>query len=107
MKTTEFQILRIIYNKSTFSQRMISKELNISLGKINYCLKQLVKKGFVKISNFSQSKSRSKYLYILTPKGISEKTRITMIFMKNKIKEYEDLKKELTRSSRIINKHKN
>tara|TARA_B100001057_G_C22866179_1_gene956565 strand:- start:75 stop:389 length:315 start_codon:yes stop_codon:yes gene_type:complete len=95
MNLTEFEILRKIYNKADSSQRKLSKELNISLGKINYCLNALKEKGYVKISNFKKSKTKSKYLYVLTPKGISEKTRITLIFMKNKMKEYDELKEEL------------
>ncbi len=95
MNLTEFEILRKIYSKADSSQRKLSKDLNISLGKINYCLNALKEKGYVKISNFKKSKSKSKYLYVLTPKGISEKTRITLVFMKNKMREYDELKKEL------------
>ena len=98
MNLTEFEILRKIYNKADSSQRKLSKELNISLGKINYCLNALKEKGYVKISNFKKSKTKSKYLYVLTPKGISEKTRITILFMRNKMKEYDELKKELKES---------
>ena len=95
MNITEFEILRKIYNKADSSQRKLSKELNISLGKINYCLNALKEKGYVKISNFKKSKTKSKYFYVLTPKGISEKTRITVLFMRNKMKEFDELKKEL------------
>ena len=98
MNSTEFEILRKIFNRSTSSQRKLSKELNTSLGKINYCLNALIDKGFVKISNFKKSKTKTKYLYVLTPKGISEKTRITLLFMKNKMKEYDELKKELKKT---------
>lgn len=99
MNSTEFEILRKIFNRSASSQRKLSKELNTSLGKINYCLNALIDKGFVKISNFKKSKTKTKYLYVLTPKGISEKTRITILFMKNKMKEYDELKKELKKTS--------
>ena len=98
MNSTEFEIFRKIFNRSTSSQRKLSKELNTSLGKINYCLNALIDKGFVKISNFKKSKTKTKYLYVLTPKGISEKTRITLLFMKNKMKEYDELKKELKKT---------
>ncbi len=104
MNLTEFEILRKIYNKADSSQRKLSKELNISLGKINYCLNALKEKGYVKISNFKKSKTKSKYLYVLTPKGISEKTRITLIFMKNKMKEYDELKEELKKTPKITKK---
>ena len=104
MNISEFEILRRIYNKADSSQRKLSKELNISLGKINYCLNALKEKGYVKISNFKKSKTKSKYLYVLTPKGISEKTKITLIFMKNKMKEYDELKKELKKTSKNTKK---
>ena len=65
------------------------------MGKLNYCIKALKKKGLVKISNFEKNPNKLKYIYILTPRGISQKTRLTINFMKAKIKEYENLKKEL------------
>ena len=99
MNISEFEILRRIYNKADSSQRKLSKELNISLGKINYCLNALKEKGYVKISNFKKSKTKSKYLYVLTPKGISEKTRATLRFMKLKMKEYDELRKENEKKS--------
>ena len=77
------------------TQREIAKELNLSLGKINYCLQELKKKGLIKMSNFSKSKNKIKYIYVLTPKGIAEKSKITLRFLKEKMKEYEDLKKEI------------
>ena len=95
MDDTEFEILRKISKKAMSSQRRLSKELGTSLGKINYCLKALTDKGLVKISNFKNSKDKTKYFYILTPKGVSEKTKITVKFMKRKMQEYDELKKEL------------
>ena len=95
MDDTEFEILRKISKKAVSSQRRLSKELGTSLGKINYCLKALTNKGLVKISNFKSSEDKTKYFYILTPKGISEKTKITVSFMKRKMQEYDELKKEL------------
>ena len=73
----------------------LSNELDISLGKINYCLKALKTKGLIKIKNFKKNKNKIGYLYYLTPKGIAEKTNITIRFMKLKMKEYDELKKEL------------
>tara|TARA_Y200000002_G_scaffold328120_1_gene291587 strand:+ start:262 stop:555 length:294 start_codon:yes stop_codon:yes gene_type:complete len=90
-----FEILRKIHNNPIATQRQIAKELNFSLGKINYCLQALKKKGLIKISNFNKSKNKIKYIYVLTPKGITEKTNITLRFLKEKIKEYEELKKEI------------
>lgn len=104
MNITEFEILRKIYNKSASSQRKLSKELDTSLGKVNYCLNALIQKGYVKIANFKKSENKTKYLYVLTPKGISEKTRVTLLFMKNKIKEYDELKKELKKNQKSSKK---
>ena len=69
--------------------------LGFSLGKLNYCLRALKNKGYVKIKNFRQNPNKLNYVYILTPKGISQKTHLTMSFMKKKIQEYDELKKEL------------
>ena len=74
-----------------YSQRKLAGELGFSLGKLNYCLKALKDKGLVKINNFQANKSN--YFYILTPSGIKEKTKLTLNFMKRKMKEYEELKK--------------
>ena len=90
-----FEILRKLEKNPILTQREIAKELNFSLGKINYCLQELKKRGLIKISNFSKSKNKIKYIYVLTPKGIEEKSKITLRFLKEKMKEYEDLKKEI------------
>ena len=90
-----FEILRKLEKNPILTQREIAKELNFSLGKINYCLQELKKMGLIKISNFSKSKNKIKYIYVLTPKGIAEKSKITLRFLKEKMKEYEDLKKEI------------
>ena len=88
-------ILRIIKNKPESSQRELADELGFSLGKLNYCLKAHKAKGLVKINNFKKNPYKLNYIYVLTPKGISEKTRLTINFMKRKIKEYDELKKDL------------
>ena len=90
-----FEILRKLEKNPILTQREIAKELNFSLGKINYCLQELKKRGLIKMSNFSKSKNKIKYIYVLTPKGIAEKSKITLRFLKEKMKEYEDLKKEI------------
>jgi len=73
----------------------LSKELGLSLGKVNYCLKSIIGKGFVKIDNFKNSRNKSQYSYLLTPKGIEEKARLTVEFLKIKTQEYENLKDEI------------
>ena len=91
-----FHILRRIKKKSNLSQRELAKELGFSLGKLNYCLKALKKKGLVKIKNFKKKKNKIQYLqYIITPKGVALRTKLTINFMKKKLKEYDELKKEL------------
>ncbi len=91
----EFNLLRKIAKKPDANQRELASELNMSLGKLNYVLKELKKKGLVKINNFKKNPKKTGYLYFLTPKGVAEKTKITIKFMKDKMQEYEDLKNEL------------
>jgi len=89
-------LLREIQKKPDASQRDLAKDLGFSLGKLNYCIKELNKKGLVKLKNFRNQSNKIKYLrYVVTPKGIAERTKLTINFMKRKIKEYDELKKEL------------
>ena len=98
-----FEVLRKIHKNPDASQRKMAEELGFSLGKLNYCLKSLKSKGLVKINNFSKQKNKINYIqYILTAKGISERTKLTINFMKRKMKEYDDLKKELEQMWAII-----
>ena len=90
-----FEVLRKIQKKPNSSQRQLAKELDFSLGKLNYCLKALQSKGFVKMKNFSKNPNKLNYFYILTPKGLAEKTKLTLNFMKRKMEEYDELKKEI------------
>ena len=90
-----FETLRTIKNKPNSTQRELAEELGFSLGKLNYCLRALKDKGFVKIENFAKNPNKLNYIYVLTPKGISEKTKLTINIMKRKMKEYDELKKEL------------
>ena len=93
-----YEVLRRIQKRPKASQRELAEELGFSLGKLNYCLKALQKKGLVKIKNFQEQSNKISYLrYVITPKGISERTRLTIDFMKRKMKEYDELKKELKR----------
>ena len=90
-----FAILRTISKKSKLSQRLMAQELGLSLGKLNYCIKELKKKGLIKMRNFKKNKKKTNYFYILTPKGIASKTNLTINFMKRKMKEYDELKSEI------------
>ena len=87
----EFEILRRIAKNPNSSQRELSKELGYSLGKLNYCLKALQKKGLIKIKNFKKNKKKINYIYILTPQGISVKAKLAINFMKRMMKEYDSL----------------
>ena len=105
-----FNTLRKIQSKPNSSQRKLADELGFSLGKLNYCLKALKQKGLVKINNFKKNKNKLSYAYILTPSGISQKTKITLNFMKIKMQEYDELKqknqqkmKELQEQASIAN----
>ena len=91
----QFDVLRKVSKNPKTTQRKLSNELDLSLGKINYCLKALIDKGLIKIKNFSKNNNKISYVYILTPKGIKAKTRLTLNFMKKKMREYEELKREI------------
>ena len=94
-KEEHLKLLKKIEKDPNTSQRDLSIDLNMGLGKINYCIKALKKKGLIKIGNFKKNKNKFKYIYVLTPRGIVEKAKITLKFMKIKMKEYDELKKEL------------
>ncbi len=97
-KQDHFEVLRKIQKKPISSQRELAEELGFSLGKLNYCLKALQKKGLVKLQNFQKRSNKISYLrYVITPRGISERTKLTINFMKKKMQEYAELKKELGR----------
>ena len=90
-----FEVLRKVKKSPNSNQRELAKDLGFSLGKLNYCLRELKAKGLIKISNFKKNPKKLNYIYVLTPKGIAEKTKLTIRFMKRKIAEYDELKKEL------------
>lgn len=92
---TDLAVLRYLENKQTISQRELSNDLGISLGKINFILKALIKKGIVKAKNFKNNNNKSVYAYYLTAEGLNEKAKLTLEFFKRKNTEYNKLKKEL------------
>ncbi len=91
----EYEALKIIEKNPHFTQREVASELGLSLGKTNYVIRELIKKGWVKLQNFSKSKTKSGYLYILTPSGFKNKTILAKDFLKTKIMDFELLKKEI------------
>ena len=96
-KDIYLDLLRKLELNPKYTQRELSKEMGISLGKVNYCIKKLVEKGWVKLANFSNNPNKVGYAYLLTPKGIEEKTRLTYAFLKIKSEEYEMLKEEISK----------
>ena len=94
-----FEVLRKIQKTPRSSQRELAEQLGFSLGKLNYCLKSLQKKGLVKLQNFQKKTNKISYLrYVITSKGISRRTKLTINFMKRKMKEYDEIKKELEKT---------
>ena len=100
---TYFRVLRLLQDNPDLTQREIAELLGMSTSGLNYCLKALIDKGWVKVHNFSQSKNKFGYIYVLTPHGLSEKLKLTSRFLKRKIDEYEALKAEIEGLNAEIN----
>ena len=96
-KDIRLDLLRKIELNPQYTQRELSIEMDVSLGKVNYCIKKLSEKGWIKLTNFTHNPNKVGYAYLLTPKGIEEKTKLTFSFLKRKIKEYEILKDEINK----------
>jgi len=94
-KDIRLDLLLKLESSPEYTQRELSREMGVSLGKVNYCMKKLTEKGLIKITNFKQSPNKMSYSYILTPKGIEEKVRLTFSFLERKVIEFEILKKEI------------
>jgi EPS-associated MarR family transcriptional regulator len=90
-----YHVLKHIESNPSITQRELAKELGVSVGKVNYCLKALIDKGWIKANNFKNSNKKLAYFYILTPSGLEQKAKITVNFLKRKINDYEELKKEI------------
>jgi EPS-associated MarR family transcriptional regulator len=90
-----YALLKLIAAQPDISQRELARKMGVSLGKANYCIKALVEKGFVKLENFRNSDNKRAYVYLLTPRGLDEKTRVTLAFLRRKESEYEQIKAEL------------
>ena len=96
-KDIHLDLLRKLELNPKYTQRELSQEMGVSLGKVNYCIKKLTEKGWIKLKNFSNSPNKVGYVYLLTPKGIEEKARLTFVFLAIKIEEYEILKEEISK----------
>ena len=102
-----YRILKLLEAKPDISQRDMAKNLGVSLGKTNYCLKAMLEKGWIKAKNFKNSHNKIAYSYLLTPKGIENKTKITIRFLKRKMREYDVLKCEIERLQQELSIQKN
>ena len=94
-KDIHLDLLRKLESNPQYTQRELSQEMAISLGKVNYCMQKLTEKGWVKLTNFSRSSNKLGYMYLLTPSGIEEKSRLTFSFLKIKLEEFDILKDEI------------
>lgn len=97
-----YKLLKRLEADPHISQRQLAKELGVSLGKVNYCLKALVDRGWIKARNFKNSKNKKTYAYFLTAPGFQEKAKITVQFLKRKVREYEQLRVEIEELRREI-----
>lgn len=100
------KVLRQLEKNPDMTQRELAKALGVSLGKINYCLQALIEKGLIKADNFKKNNNKAAYLYLLTPKGIEEKSRITLHFLERKMDEYERLRKQIAELKREVKSNK-
>jgi EPS-associated MarR family transcriptional regulator len=91
----QLEVLRRLHRTPSLSQRALARDIGISLGSINYCFQSLVKKGWIKMQNFSHSRHKMGYAYLLTPTGIAQKSKLTAEFLKRKMVEYETLREEI------------
>ena len=104
-KNIHLDLLRKLEDNPDYTQRRLSQEMGVSLGKINYCMKKLMEKGWIKLTNFNQSSNKTNYIYLLTHKGIEEKAKLTIKFLALKIKEYELLKTEIEKLQKDVKKN--
>jgi len=95
----QFEILRKIDKSKKSTQRGLSSQLGFSLGKLNYCLKKLKDHGLIRVKRFNSSENKINYMYVLTPRGMRERTKLTVNYMKQKMKEYDELKKDLNKKN--------
>ena len=97
---TRYRVMRLLESDPTLSQRDVARELGVSLGKVNFCLQALIRRGWVKATNFKNSHNKSAYMYVLTPRGLQAKTRLTLRFLVLKMTEYEKLRVEIEQMRR-------
>lgn len=90
-----YHFLKLLSEESNLTQRNMAKRMGISLGKVNYCVSELAKRGFIKINRFKDSSNKIRYIYLLTPSGLEEKAKLTLAFLRRKTLEYEETKRQI------------
>ena len=98
----QYKLMRLLEAQPELSQRELAVELGVSLGKANYCLRALIRKGWVKATNFKNSKNKAAYMYLLTPRGVESKARLSVQFLRLKVQEYETLRGEIEQIRRDV-----
>lgn len=107
MEEIHLKVLKQIEQNPQITQRQLAKEMGISLGKANYCLKALLEKGWVKANNFKNSNNKKGYAYLLTPRGIEAKAKLTVSYLRRKVEEYEALRHEIAQLKEDVVKSSN
>ena len=97
-----YKLMRLLNEHPEMSQRDIARELGVSLGKVNYCLRSLIKMGWIKATNFTNSQNKAAYMYVLTPRGIEQKAGLTLQFLQARMREYEALRAEIKQIRREV-----
>jgi EPS-associated MarR family transcriptional regulator len=102
---TRYQLMRLLEANPQLSQRDAARELGISLGKLNYCVQALIRKGWVKAARFKNSRHKAAYMYMLTPTGLEQKAKLTVEFLQIKVREYEQLRAQIREMRRDVERH--
>ena len=100
-----YRLLKLLAEEPQIRQRDMADKMGVSVGVVNYCLRELARKGLIKINRFKSAKDKIPYTYALTPRGIEERSRITVNFLKSKIREYEEIKRQISLLSREVEEH--
>jgi EPS-associated MarR family transcriptional regulator len=103
---TQYKVMRLLEANPEMSQRDVARALGVSLGRVNYCFKALVQKGWIKASNFKNSQNKAAYMYLLTRRGVEEKARLTLQFLQIKMREHEALRVEIEQMSQDAGRRK-
>lgn len=92
-----YRVLKILESEPAITQRALAERLGVSVGKVNYCLKALMEKGLIKSRNFKNSSRKIQYMYVLTPRGVRERLRVALAFMRRKSEEYDEIRLDIER----------